>query len=92
MKANFDSVDTILSKADKSGAVQVFAVRHSSNRNVIPFHTPARATVSELDRGKFYLALNSYVSQGYEIEVLNSSYRKTRFGGSTTYYAELARA
>jgi len=47
--------------------------------------------IKELDSQKYKKKLDFYLDKGYEVIRASSLFKKTRFGGVTSYFAELLR-
>ena len=57
----------------------------------VPVKDDSVIYVRSLSRDKFNRTVAQKVSAGWTVHEMTSSFRKTAFGGSTAYYAELRR-
>ena len=61
-----------------------------SNKSIIYFYSKKETMlIKESNYQKYYKKLKTYLKNGYEIIIASCVYKKTRFGGTISYFAEL---
>ena len=57
----------------------------------LPLNEDFTCTIKSINKDDFNKQVNDKVSAGWEVENMSSTFRKTLFGGVTSYKAELRR-
>lgn len=60
-------------------------------RKLIPFILPKDPVeIKEVSEKTFRTEVSKYIKEGYQVEVMNTSFRKSKaFGVTTSYYARM---